>query len=77
MHLEGSTHMKCPTCRMNLDDALDFDDENLCCPNCGREFSAREIAALPVEEYSISYRAPTYLPLYRLEWDMAQVPQWV
>ncbi len=69
--------MKCPTCRLNLNDALDFDDEVLYCLKCGREFSEREIAALPVEEYHVSYRSPLAYPRYRLEWDRSQVPQWV
>ncbi len=40
--------MFCPTCSTVLDDALDFAQEHLCCPACGRAFSEDEVLRLPV-----------------------------
>lgn len=43
--------MMCPTCDAELDDVLDFaQDEPLRCPCCGRRFTNHEIDRLPLSE---------------------------
>ena len=69
--------MKCPTCQMRLDDTLDFGSTaELCCPACGREFSAREIADMPIEDARMSYQVATRVT-YHTPWYLYQIPQWV
>jgi hypothetical protein len=40
--------MFCPTCSTSLEDSLDFTQETLCCPSCGRAFTEQEILHLPM-----------------------------